>query len=340
MKILTDPLYEFTTGEQLNPNRLNGNLSYVEDACDDVFSRRYADSVITFKWFSGYNNAYTDAQVTGIPDLLKWRLPAPQALTITGMYLYGALYSGTAYISLYDNATGAAPAGVTNPIFTVQSNSVDQTYVRPLQMPAGAQWYWSMTGTSFNSRNLHMSVVIRTDRFGSGDVKQDPSVAYVTENDAINATTYNSQVSGLETVISNNTAYQAALKATLYCDHWSSSSYNSTANSRPVPLVDSSKYRCTATRLDLFTVQSGNGSGSDSVTVTLNNAAGASTGLAATASVVGVSYASASDTSPAVSLTGSSGVESVTGSDYNLVLTSTNAAGRTYYKSYYYLWTY
>lgn len=334
--------YVWKTGQVLDPNRANDNWAFLSDACADVFDRRYAYSVVQYP-FHKDPDGYSGISATSSQETRRFRISPAESLSIVGMFVDGSLTStnASATISFVDTSLDAAPAGVPTPIFTCDCDTAEKTqhFAQEIPLTAGSTYAFQLDGYGFTTDNLVLTVHFRSDRFNTAgtDTRQVPSITYYTEADQASAANWNANDNAISTAVTANIAKTSAQKPSLFVMHDFVDGYDSDLRRWDIPRVDSALFRSSVVRIQAFAHYASAGSAGNTVTWTLQDASGASTGLVATCDMNGQTFATASDTSPTVNLaTAITGVSSDSSRDYRLVVANNSAINCI--KSYCYIW--
>lgn len=343
MKVFsTNSPWVWKSGALVDVNRANDNWAYLDQACQDVFDRRYAYSVVQFPFFNdvdGYGVSSSSSQ-----ESRRFRISPSESISIVGLFLDGGLTSSNAEatLKLVDVNTDAAPAGVPTPIFTIDectSEAGTQHFGQEIPLAAGSTYAFQIDGYGYATDQLVLTAHFRSDRFNTAgtDTRQVPSITYYTEADQASAANWTANDTAIAAAVTANAAKVSAQKPMLFVLNNFADGYDSDLRRWDIPRVDSSKFRCNVVRIQAFAEYASAGSGLDSVTWTLQDNNGTTTALEAKCTMDGVSFASGSDTSPAVNLaTATTGVSSIASSDYRLVVTNNSSINCV--KSYCWVW--
>lgn len=337
MKVAASVPHQFSSGELLDPEKVNNNFQYVADVINDCAQQRYAHSVVTLPFYLGITGmSQADNQATR-----SYLIYAPVELTIERMFLDGALASGAATVVVYNASTGAtAPTGVANPVFTPTTTEATLTYTQSIVIPAGSTYRIEITGTTFTTSKLDLILHFRTDRYktSTSDTVETPTFELVVEGSNLDATVFAANSLALNTASNANIAKQTLLRVSAYVFPSFTSATDPDLLRQEVPLADSGDTVCTAYGIYCHTAYAAAGAAGNTITSTLANATGASTGLSVANSMNGVTETAAFDGTPTVSLSSvSADAPSNTALDYRL--TVANSALATCNKTVVWLYT-
>jgi hypothetical protein len=322
MKIKPQAPHQYIDGELLAPSKVNRNNAYFKSAIEAVADKRFSYSVVTLPFYLGITGI-SQADNQGTRSYLIY---APLTMTIEQMFLNGSLASGAATVVIYDAVTGTtAPSGVANPIFTTTTTSQELSYTQGITIPAGSTYRIEITGATFTTSKLDLIMHIKTDRFmpGSSDVKQTPIFTPVTEADAINATTFASQISAMSAVVTANSNNTNAVRVEAYVFANVATGTDADLRRREVALSTSTVATGTVHTMFQHSSYASSGAVFTTVAATLGDASGTTTGLATSCAMSGVTEATATDSSPQVALTGASASNSAL--DYRITLVNSAA---------------
>jgi uncharacterized protein YcfL len=339
MKVLTsNPPHKWKTGNLLDPEKVNDNLTYLTETAADVFSKRYAHSVVSIPFYLDSATGLTQANNQATRSII---LTAPDTLVIERMYLDGALASGAATVVIYNATTGTtAPTGVTNPIFTPTTTDQTLFYGKQIQIDQGDSVRIEITGATFATSKLDLILHIRTDRFNRTDTDtlQTPSITKVTEADALDATAFNANTTAISSAVTANIAADRALKCSFVQFSNFTSSTDADRLRLEIPRTDDSTTRQQLVRISCAAAYASNGAGGSTVTWTVLNESGVTTSLASALSMSGVTESLGFDTVPEVDLsTVPPTVASDTTQDYRITVANSTATNCV--KAYAFLWT-
>lgn len=331
MHVATTPI-TFTTGDVLDAQDLNDLYLYAADAIDDVASKRWQDSVLTYQCVEDVATPYTGSSST---EELTWRFTCPTTCVCKGAYFSANLSSSAEVKVTLTTAAGAGVTGASAPLLTtggaVSSASTDTTLACSdrFVLAAGVEYKLVLSSSStFNILRGDLTLLVATDRWNGSGTQAPPLFAptLLRASDAPDATV----------VAANNTALstQAALFASglvaptplLFVKHNLTSTSNANPRTFTIPRFLSSRAQSKITRIYLYAAM--DGTGGTTCTATLKDQSGA-TLTTVTANVAGVTRASADSGALNINLT--SATPTVTTSsalDYSLVLanaSSTNA---------------
>jgi hypothetical protein len=331
----------YESGELLDPRRQNANLDYLVDGYESMFSRRYCHSAVLYPFRKSITGTYSNSDSTGVRS---YRFYAFQDTDITRMYCDGYTSTGTAYINIYDVATGAAPKGVANPVFTItttQPTSQD-LYAVPVTIPSGSTYRWEISGT-FTTAKVDLIVHFRTDAWANDSVS--PSVTYATEAEPLDGYVWDDNLSALADAMPGMLT-ASPRRATLYVQHNITSSTHASRNRWEIPVMNTNSAYLTDLRFPngvVFTnivgmfahaVYASAGSAGNTVTWTIYNSAGVSQ-MSAACDMNGVSEDSATATGFITGYTNSTSTSASTGADYYITVANNSATNCT--KTYCYI---
>lgn len=346
MKILPQAPNQFFSGSLLDPNWLNDNFSYVQDALEDVCSKRFEHTVLTYPFYADTNWSTLDVVNR------SYRINPPVNILLERSFFnfYG---SGSVEVRLHkmDSATGVVasdPALVVNPIHKIDCSATGSTVkksvsVFPVLLLSGSTYQFEMsTGNTHDYAELVLH--LRSDRFHTGstnvDLPGNVSLTVFEEDDAVSATTFNDNISSLQLQAqlnitgSNN---QTCLKPMLFVAKQVTSNLSSSFLTFPVPLVNSTNLNSTVRSVQAFADVSSSNSAVNFQT-RVSNAALSTHFADKTATIGNGQLVGASDQQTSFALTSSLNNASSSGSlDYKVNFVFSDATAKLY-KQYCYVW--
>lgn len=335
MKVHTTSPFWFRNGALLDPAIHNQNTMYARDVVDDVSSKRYTHTPLTFSYVESCATGYTQALSA---EKRSYRFTCPNTIELERAIFHyqgtGAGSGASVFINLIDVATGNAPTGISNPILsiTTDASSATQTaaFVRPVTFTAGQQYRFEISASgNFTAEKADLTLHLRSDRylpFGT-DEYQEPTLVLLSEASTQDAATFLSTVTPITTAATNNfsATYTPALKPFAVVAHNFISSTSINLLRFDIPRAMDTERRSNIVRVFLAVVMSANGAGGQTVSLQIQNQAG--TVLSTTS--VSVSGTQAAQTSATVATDLATytppAIKTNTASDYRLVL-ATNGA--------------
>lgn len=173
MKVLTEQVVRFRTGEALAPEEVNRVMLYAQDTVDDVAERRFSLSSVTFPFVLSATVATTNATAARVRT---WRFACPVTCVVLRGFLNGNLVAAAeARLDFYLTGTTTNPSGatapyLTAPIATVAATDVSDVNVDKVMLVAGQVYDLVLSGTSFSAERLDLTLHVAVDRWQAGGV--------------------------------------------------------------------------------------------------------------------------------------------------------------------------
>lgn len=178
MKVLglSQQVVKFRTGEPLAPEELNRLFLYAQDAVADVAERRWALSSLTFPFVLSMTTGLTNASASRLRTI---RFSCPLTCIVQRAHLNGNVTAAAdLQVHLYVAGTTTLPAGATSPYLSTgivagPTDDVTDINVDKVLLNAGTDYDLVISGTSFTTERLDITLDIAVDRWvatGSLDV--------------------------------------------------------------------------------------------------------------------------------------------------------------------------
>lgn len=165
MKVLTEQVRRFSTGEDLSPDDINSVLNYARDAIDDVAEKRWCISPLTFQFAPSVSTPVTNATAT---DLRVQKFVCPVTCQVLRAFAYSI---GTGWqVDFYLAGTTTPATGATTPYLTpgiaVPPDSVfESSNNGRVQLVAGQVYDIVVSGTAFSEARLDVVLHVAVDRW-------------------------------------------------------------------------------------------------------------------------------------------------------------------------------
>jgi hypothetical protein len=199
MKILTEQVRRFSTGEDLAPEDINSVFNYARDAVDDVGEKRWCISPLTFQFAPAVNTPVTNATPTNL-RIQKFVCP------VTCQVLRGFAYSiGTGWtIDFFLAGTSTPATGATSPYLApglaVPNSCLEASNNGRVQLVAGQVYDIVVSGTTFSEARLDIVLHVAIDRWTLAGTTAVPSfVPNLLTTDGVTPEAVNANISALTT---------------------------------------------------------------------------------------------------------------------------------------------
>lgn len=199
MKVLTEQVRRFSTGEDLSPDDVNNVFNYARDAIDDVGEKRWCISPLTFQFAPTVSTPVTNATQTEL-KIQKFVCP------VTCQVLRGFAYSiGTGWtIDFFLAGTSTPATGATSPYLapgvSVPNSCLEASNNGRVQLVAGQVYDIVVSGTSFSEARLDVVLHVAIDRWTLAGTTNAPSfVPTLALTDGVTPTAVNANITALNT---------------------------------------------------------------------------------------------------------------------------------------------
>lgn len=214
MKLVTSP-FVFKTGDVLDPHDLNRVWRHAAEAVTDTFQRRFKEVPVSLSFSKDVATGYTNADNIGIRTF-KFHTPTGNGgrITITRAFLSGNINSAAEITVKIQDSSLITPTGCTDPWLSIASTGsvdADVSDFNPARFKLEYNTEYQIrleSSGAFTVNHLDLVFHIEADRFAAvgGDVVPTFSPTFVSEADAVDATTQNSNKSNFDATTSNTNA--------------------------------------------------------------------------------------------------------------------------------------
>lgn len=187
MKVLTEQVVRFRTGEILPPEELNRVFLYAQDAVADVAERRWAVGSVTFAFVDTVASGLTNASAARARTR---RFTSPVTCVVLRAYLSANLTAAAdAQVNIYETGTTTLPQGATEPwlstgIVAAATEDTEDINVDKVLLKARQTYDLVLSGTSFTTERFDVTLDVAIDRWqvgGSLDVPGFTPTLFVDE---------------------------------------------------------------------------------------------------------------------------------------------------------------
>jgi hypothetical protein len=343
MKVLSESIVRYDTGDMLPPDDVNRPFLYAADAIDDVAERRWAKSVLSLPFVESVSTPYTQATNA---EVLKYRFKCPVQCVVERAFLNANMAASGAPAEWSLKTGVTVPAGATNPVLTTRgaivtpsdgtdpSESADGTVVatstttaqnneRALLL-ANTEYELALQGSTFSCERADVALHIAVDRWLSGGSLQVPALTptLLRSIDPPDADV----VVGNQTKLATEAvkfASNAGMVPLLFVRHGLTSTTDVDLRTFRLPRFASARGRARVVRIYSWAVMSA--AATATIGVQLRNSGG---GIIATANISLVAATTGSGDSGALSLSltnASASTSTTAADDYTVVLDSSTA---------------
>lgn len=199
MKVLTEQVRRFATGEDLSPDDVNDVFNYARDAIDDVSEKRWVISPLTFQFAPTVSTPVTNATAA---DLRVHKFVCPVTCQVLRAF---ATSIGTGWqIDFYLAGTTTPATGATTPYLVpgivAPDGGIESNNNGRVQLVAGQVYDLVVSGTAFSELRLDVTLHVAVDRWNlAGTVAAPSFVPTLLPTDGVTPTLVNANAAALTT---------------------------------------------------------------------------------------------------------------------------------------------
>ena len=174
MKVLTEQVRRFATGEDVTPEDINMVLNQARDAIDDVGEKRWVISPLTFQFAPSVSTPVTNATAA---DLRVHKFVCPVTCNVLRAFAYsiGAGWQ----IDFYLAGTTTPATGATSPYLVpgiaAPDGILEDTNNSRVSLVAGQIYDIVVSGTTFSEARLDVVLHVAVDRWNLAGTAAPPS---------------------------------------------------------------------------------------------------------------------------------------------------------------------